>query len=310
MTATHDARPTVRDSEIPPQENPTRRRLERKLGALRERGHLPAEMIDLVELTLEVQAESRSRTSAPLPQPGELPDVERNLSGVPLLIPDDFGYDRAEAAALLGRLLDAVADMGGHLGDAATRVREAVHAGELTPDDVFTASLRSDEQPFADWAERTPQAPRLLTFLARAALAPSIAMVAESLSERVPQGRSWAHGHCPVCGGLPYISVLKGKEGHRHLCCSFCQTSYRAPRLSCPYCDEDDADKLEYFDVKEEPGYRVEVCRSCNGYIKCADFRAMDRVSDPRLDDLESLALDVLAQQQGLARPTLSAWGF
>jgi FdhE protein len=36
----------------------------------------------------------------------------------------------------------------------------------------------------------------------------------------------------------------------------------------------------------------------------------MDRQSVPVLDDLESLALDILAREQGFVRPTQSAWGF
>ena len=39
-------------------------------------------------------------------------------------------------------------------------------------------------------------------------------------------------------------------------------------------------------------------------------FRQLDRPSLPLLDDLESIALDIRAQNQGLARPVLSAWGF
>jgi FdhE protein len=62
--------------------------------------------------------------------------------------------------------------------------------------------------------------------------------------------------------------------------------------------------------VEEEPGYRVDVCASCKSYIKTIDFREMDRTALPQFDDLDSLALDFVAREQGYIRPTLSAWGF
>jgi FdhE protein len=54
----------------------------------------------------------------------------------------------------------------------------------------------------------------------------------------------------------------------------------------------------------------VDVCAACRRYVKAADFRALDKVSVPVLDDLESLALDILAREAGFERPVLSAWGF
>jgi FdhE protein len=45
-------------------------------------------------------------------------------------------------------------------------------------------------------------------------------------------------------------------------------------------------------------------------YVKTLDYREMDKGLLPALDDMATVALDVLAQGQGYKRPTLSAWGF
>ncbi|WP_394699668.1 formate dehydrogenase accessory protein FdhE [uncultured Pseudodesulfovibrio sp.] len=111
-------------------------------------------------------------------------------------------------------------------------------------------------------------------------------------------------GTCPICGSLPLISSLKEKEGFRHATCSFCRHEYRIKRIACPVCGEDDQKKLTFFTVDEEPGFRVDVCESCKTYIKTIDFRNLDRIAVPVLDDLDSLALDYVAAGQGYKRAT------
>jgi FdhE protein len=134
--------------------------------------------------------------------------------------------------------------------------------------------------------------------------------VAMSMAEALPADRTWNQATCPVCGSLALHSQLVGKEGVRMHTCSFCRAAYRTVRLQCPFCQERDAAKLPFFTADEEPGYRVDVCLSCKGYIKTSDFREFDRISLPVLDDLESMALDILAVKRGFFRPTPSAWGF
>lgn len=67
---------------------------------------------------------------------------------------------------------------------------------------------------------------------------------------------------------------------------------------------------LDYFTVDSEPGYQVHTCRSCKSYIKIADFRELTgREFLAALDDLESLPLDMAAQQEDFHRVAPSEWG-
>lgn len=93
--------------------------------------------------------------------------------------------------------------------------------------------------------------------------------------------------------------------------CSYCRTTFRAKRIQCPFCLEEDAKKLDYFTTENEPGYQVHVCRSCKSYIKIADFREFfGRESIPALDDLESLPLDIAAQNEDFHRSRLPSGGY
>jgi FdhE protein len=287
-----------------------RRRLSRKLEALRKKNYLPQGLLQMVGRTAELQLEARAAAKVTVPADSELASPDQQAQGAAILPRARFTWDAGQAADLFHRLLELVLAAEPPLSGAAKTVTAALADGELDLPAAFAAYVSGEEELFAAWAARLPETPRLLDFLVSASLAPGLESLAAALAKRQVKDRNWTHGHCPVCGSLPLIARLLEKEGRKHLTCAFCHTEYRAKRLQCPFCLEEDAAKLEYFEAEEEPGIQVHVCRSCNCYLKTVDFRQLEHASLPLLDDLESIALDILAQNQGLVRPTLSAWGF
>ena len=279
----------------------------RKFAAMRGREHLPAQLLELVEAVLRIQNEARAACAVrDVPADG-LSSVDQVIQGKPLLARENFPYDAAQAEALFTRFAGLLAEMGGPMAQAAAVIQAE---GEPLMRAAHAAFLANDQDFFKDFAARTPQAPRALAFLAQSSMTPSLMALAATLSLALPQDRTWDQATCPVCGSLAFHSVLRGKEGVRVNCCSFCRAEYRTFRLQCAYCQERDAAKMPFFTADEEPGYRVDVCESCKGYIKTTDFREFDRPSLPALDDLESMTLDILAIRRGYTRPTASAWGF
>lgn len=284
--------------------------MERKLAGLAGKEYLPKDLVELVARVARLHVEALPACAVELPPDLPLPDADLHLQGRSLIEPAQFPYDAAQARDLFARTLDILDRAGGPVAEAAALVRQDLDAGRLDLDAVFAAFLRQDQEFFAPFAERSPQAPLTLPFLAQTALAPSLETVARKLLAEGHGERAWEHGHCPVCGRPPLIAELAGQEGARMLTCSFCHARYRAPRLMCAFCGERDQAKLPFFTVEEEPGYRVDVCATCKRYIKTIDFRNLDREAVPLLDDLESLALDMVAAREGYGRPTLSGWGF
>lgn len=279
----------------------------RKMAALRKKTHIPAQLLDLVAQVQDVQNQARATAAVEDAPAGALASVDQVIQGAPLLARELFRYDHGQAVRLFGDFTDMLTSMGGPMAQAAGVVRDE---GETLLRKAFEAFLKPDDSIFIEFAERTSQAPRALSFLVQSSMTPSIMALAGSISKTLPQGRTWEQGTCPICGSLPFHSALTGKEGVRSNSCSFCRACYRSVRLQCPYCQERDAAKLPFFSADEEPGYRVDVCLTCKGYIKTTDFRDFDRPSLAALDDLESLALDILAVKRGFIRPTPSAWGF
>ncbi|QGY39779.1 formate dehydrogenase accessory protein FdhE [Pseudodesulfovibrio cashew] len=286
------------------------RHLETKLSQLRKKSYISEELIDLLDEVAHRQLEARVEADVVLPPDNAMTPPEAVLQGVSLVAREEFPYDAAQAGALLHTFIGVLRRRGGPLGLAAASVEQALDSGALTPAILFRKFLDDDSAFFGSWAERMPDAPKTASFLAFASLSPSFEAAADMLAGKLPEMKVPAVGTCPVCGALPLISSLKEKEGVRHATCSFCRHEYRIKRIACPVCGEEDQKKLTFFTVDEEPGFRVDVCESCKTYIKTIDFRELDRIAVPVLDDLDSLALDYVAAGQGYRRATVSAWGF
>jgi len=287
-----------------------KRHLEKKLQILKKLDHIPEQMLGLLSKVANRQLEARGQASLSVPSDADLPPKDKHALGAPLLPANEFAYDQEQYKALFSEFLDLMAEAGGPLKSSAELIRESMEKDGFDPLEAAARFLDADHEYFEEQAKKTPEAPSSLSFLVQAALSPSFEALGRELNNKRDQDTIWNHGTCPVCGSLPLIGRLKNKEGSRHLTCAFCHTEYRIPRISCPYCGENEQGKLQFFDSPDEPGYRVETCKSCKMYIKTVDFRDLDRISMPLLDDLESLALDILARQEGYTRPTVSGWGF
>jgi FdhE protein len=283
---------------------------EKRKDILSKKNILPQELLDLAEFTFKNQVKSFDLLDTVLPEEMELTPIDQVMSGKPLLARDSFPFDLEESLKLFDILLKHLKGSPGNLKSPAGIIESEIKKNPDLPKESFEKYLQADDHFFRTFGEKTPESPRILNFLIQTAITPSIVKSAEKIYLVLPQNHTWTFGHCPVCGSLPYISSLQSKEGARHLHCSFCHTDFRFLRMVCPFCQEKKEACFEYFTVKEHPGFRVDVCKTCNMYIKTIDFRQMDKKILPIMDDLESLTLDILARNEGFNRPTLSAWGF
>ncbi|MBW2642910.1 MAG: formate dehydrogenase accessory protein FdhE [Deltaproteobacteria bacterium] len=78
-------------------------------------------------------------------------------------------------------------------------------------------------------------------------------------------------------------------------------------RLSCSVCDNKEQKFLKYFYGEGEESYRIDLCDKCHHYIKTIDVRDLEE-SDPSLEDLATLHLDVVAAQKGYERSVPNPW--
>jgi len=169
-----------------------------------------------------------------------------------------------------------------------------------------TARARADEVPevmrqrlFVYWSG-DPDTRE--DYLSRAALRPYVEVLAKL---RIPPDRLHRQGHCPFCGGAPWIAIRRGAaelEGaQRSLGCALCGEEWTVNRIRCTSCFEEDPYKLPTFQTEAYPQVRIEACETCHHYIKSIDL-STDARPIPEVDELLSLGMDVWAVEQGLMR--------
>jgi FdhE protein len=299
------------------------RHLQKKLAELREKRHLPEDLITVVGETAALQLAARDEVffggdgkSLPNTTLARVTPAPERAQGKPALRPTDFPLEPRHVGDLAQAILTALGATVPFLGPFVHTLEQRLR----TEPGFLEESCRAVQAEFAgdepassclrEWSTSCPEAPGLLRFAIQSAMMPSVEAVADFLGPEHENGSAWPHGHCPICGGAPFIGRLAGDGGARLHVCSFCSFEYRAPRTDCPFCLAPLADGADYYTAPEEPGYSIAACPTCRNYLKLADFRSGNQVWLPKLEDLGSLALDFYAESKGYTRPTPSAWGF
>ncbi len=139
---------------------------------------------------------------------------------------------------------------------------------------------------------------RAFYFLITQAFSPFLQSYAQKLRELVDLS-GWLKGVCPICGKEPMIARLEEETGRRWLFCSLCHTEWLFKRLICPFCENKDQESLRYFFVENDEAYRIDVCDKCKRYVKTIDSRKTDNVMNLFVENLSTLALDIVADKEG-----------
>ncbi len=173
---------------------------------------------------------------------------------------------------------------------------------------LLQAYMHEEEAFYQEQAERDATFSFVCYFISYMTFMPFFTHAQSTLKEQYDE-KVWRHGHCPYCGAAPLLSYLKDKEGLRVHTCSQCLGSYRAPRIGCPICLEDKQKQLSYFTSDTDKDCQVCHCKKCNNYIKILDYREREGFNPlPLLDDLLTITLDIICEQQKFQKPTLSLW--
>lgn len=144
-------------------------------------------------------------------------------------------------------------------------------------------------------------------FFARACLQP----IAENLQLQLPKDANYNQNVCPACGGLPQLAVRRpeGQGASRSLCCSFCFCEWPFPRIVCPWCGEEDKEKLPHYSSEAWKYVHVEACDNCQRYLKAVDM-SIDGSAVPLVDEAGLAVLDVWASGLGYVKIIRNMIGF
>ena len=110
-------------------------------------------------------------------------------------------------------------------------------------------------------------------------------------------------GLCPVCGSHPAASVVRiggAQQGLRYLICSLCASEWHVVRIKCSGCGSTKG--ISYLGIEGvSEAIKAECCDECKTYLKIF-YLEKDTSMVPVADDLASLTLDMLVDQEGYNR--------
>jgi len=254
----------------------------------REEEQLP-DFVELYERLLRLQCEVKSLISGR----GLAKEVisERLERGIPLQPFHELPIDWTLLQNLLQQVLITIAD---HLpsSEEITDLREVISDSSLLKR-IVEAWYKGKN--LSTLVRNTTS--EILPGIIRAGMWPFLTVQSEMLLPQVDQER-WRRRYCPICGGRADFCFLEKENGARWLSCSRCDTEWLFQRLECPYCGNQNQDKLAYF-TDEEGLYRLYICEECRSYIKGIDLRKTASEVLLPLEKVITIELDNQAQNDG-----------
>ncbi len=278
--------------------------LKKRIRQLKEKRPGYADILDFYEKVKEAQENTKaSLTVAPIQLKGESKSL-LTKKGIPLLRKEDFPIDVEASVALFQSLCQIGEKANPHMAEQVSKIEEVISGKTIDLKRLLEEGGK--EEKTGKIAEGSGLDGKVLFFLVHNSRKPSINAKAEQLFAKIDPEK-WLKGHCPICGSLPDLSLLKEEVGKRYLVCSYCSCQWRFERLLCPFCDNRERNSLHYLFGEEEEAFRIDLCEKCHQYIKTIDLRIIEP-PDPALEDLATLHLDILASQKGYKRPVPNLW--
>jgi FdhE protein len=280
----------------------------KQLTEIKEQDPHLAEVADLYGYL--IVAQSAALVASPIVAPFDaVTALTRFSEGIPLIRAEETALDWQAFATLYGEVCRIGAE---HRPDLA-EVFEGLHQFiKDNPDqirDLAARFLNDGTVRRLNSAEDT-ESPgesiqiELLNFILTHTLHPFLRAQADALKQLLEEqlgacwDKGWQHSRCALCGGLPDFAFLDEGAGQRHLVCSRCDSSWRFPRIKCPFCNTTEPSDLSYYPATDI-AYRVYVCHQCKRYLKAVDRRRSPLGFSVTAERVRTLGLDLEAREQG-----------
>ncbi|MFH1011471.1 MAG: formate dehydrogenase accessory protein FdhE [bacterium] len=263
--------------------------------SLREREGAAADFVDLQEALFRFRGEEMEREdlsgqfAAPRVDEQALGRGKCLASQVSLIPPSKFLHQSFR------HLLDVLAAQSKLPASFRDWAEGAAQANGLL-EDWLRAASESNALLLTNLAQESGQDEELLRWVGRELAKPFFHRSGRALSQQ--HLSAWHRGECPCCGGFPRMARLEKETGRRHLWCDLCNVEWPFARLPCPFCGNDDTEKLGFLEIEGQDTYRITVCKACKGYLRTIDERHLPEgvFADMVLEDVAAFPLDFVAR--------------
>jgi FdhE protein len=256
------------------------------------------ELLDILEEILILREEYRRRITR------EIFTLDARLveakieGGFPLVDFSFADYDLSQPQDYFLELLKKAEKRApGETGELAAKIT----SGEVLFNDLIYESFNQLPEEAAAETEKGGEEDAsfdLVELFIEESLRPALEIVAASYGDTVRK-IGWKEGYCPICGREPKIGEIRGEGETRFLFCNQCGFEWQFELIKCPFCGNEEQQTLAYFTIEGDEHYRVDVCNKCKRYVKMVDFRHTNRKVDLDVEDIATLHLDMLANDEG-----------
>lgn len=223
----------------------------------------------------------------------ELAEKEYN-NQAPILSEVEFQGDLTEYREFLFELIDYLQNKKPNLEAQLNILREQLNS------DIhkkwLQETIRMNDFYFGTFAEENQVEEWLVIFLAEGCARVYMRSAVKQLENQLTHSK--VKSCCPACGEPPRLAIV-GKKGGKELLCPRCHHTWDEKKISCAYCETDDHDQIVILKPEGQEREEIHACKSCNGYTKVIDTRAMFKKDYPEIIDLKTIHLDYIAQEEG-----------
>jgi FdhE protein len=256
------------------------------------------ELLEILEEILILREEYRRRMTTEIFPIDKKLIAAKMAGGLPLVDFSSIKCDLAEPREYFLALLEiAEKRTPGETKEMARKIKD----GEISFNDLIVESfnpLLIEEEAVEEEGKEKENSFDLIELFIEESIRPALEKVIQIYGDAVRR-LQWSEGYCPICGREPKIGEIKDDEGTRYLFCNQCGFEWGYRRIKCPFCGNEEQQTLAYFTIEEDDRYRVDVCNECKRYIKIVDFRATKEKADLDIEDIATLHLDMLANDEG-----------
>lgn len=234
-------------------------------------------------------------------------DKNKLKAGVPvgsqidLILPEDPLKDVALSLAT------AVKEGMPKIAESVEKISSLIQEGKINPFDFFKAPVNGKANVIGGLSKKLQISPSnasfLMSLLVRVVLEKRAGEIMAALG-----AFDWEKGYCPVCGEFPSIALIEEEGGKRFLHCSSCGQDWRYTRISCPYCEKETRQDMEYFYVENKTQEAAFVCDQCKKYLVTLYRAGKLFARDMDVSAISLIHMDVLMQNKGYEPMTTCVW--
>jgi FdhE protein len=254
------------------------------------------ELFDILEEIMILREQRRRKIKREIFPVDERMIASKVAGGFPLVDFSSIRYDLSEPRDYFLELL-RVAEKRSQ--SEASEVAAKVISGEILFKNLVDESFNeAPVEPSPSKSDSENATFDLVEMFIEESLRPALEIVASRYGHSVRR-IGWREGYCPICGREPKIGEIREEGESRYLFCSQCGFEWPYDLIKCPFCGNEEQQTLAYFTVEGDERYRVDVCNRCKRYIKMVDFRHTNEKANLEVEDIATLHLDMLANDEG-----------